>query len=84
MGVIGIFLGATTRESFITLFESKQFAKFQIMRKDKYDQRDSNCRKNKNKARIFNFYSTLFFFFKFLVDTCPFCEATDTPVMDFW
>ena len=24
------------------------------------------------------------FFFKFLVDTSPFCGATDTPILDFW
>ena len=24
------------------------------------------------------------FFLKFLEDTCPFCGATDTPVLDFW
>ena len=22
--------------------------------------------------------------FKFLEDTCPFCGATDTPVLEFW
>ena len=26
----------------------------------------------------------LVFFFFFLEDTSPFCEATDTPVLDFW
>ena len=40
--------------------------------------------KNHSMRTVTNYFIGQYQFFKFLMDNSSFCEATDTPVLDFW